>query len=153
MISKKELKDGDILTYRNGEKIIYNDNASCLIKNMNEDLSNVGSSSIWDIVKVERNTKEVFEREEPLSDDIQELLESLPTEMVLSFTSFPAGEKKWGVFSYYSSAKEISSLREWNDYVSSSHLDINENIHNDFYGATPIEALHKAVTFFNNKKQ
>lgn len=73
---KSDLKDGDIVTYRDGRKKIvfedkfYGSNHFVLLKYYTEDLKDIDGEEENDIVKVERPVKyeTVFEREEVLDE-------------------------------------------------------------------------------------
>lgn len=73
---KSDLKDGDIVTYRNGLKKIVSGDKLCgndlfaPLRYYTEDLKDVDGEEEYDIVKVERSTQyeEVFEREEILDE-------------------------------------------------------------------------------------
>ena len=73
--TKSDLKDGDIVTYRNGLKKIVSGDKLCgndlfaPLRYYTEDLKDVDGEEEYDIVKVERSTQyeEVFEREERYS--------------------------------------------------------------------------------------
>lgn len=75
--TKADLKEGDILTLRNGKKGTYSDDMdiSYLKKHhINEDLTNRGRlGEELDIIKVERLTKTevVYERKEEILDDVE----------------------------------------------------------------------------------
>jgi hypothetical protein len=74
--TKSDLKDGDIVTYRDGRKKIvfedkfYGSNHFVLLKYYTEDLKDIDGEEENDIVKVERPVKyeTVFEREEVLDE-------------------------------------------------------------------------------------
>lgn len=74
--TKSDLKDGDIVTYRNGLKKIVSGDKLCgndlfaPLRYYTEDLKDVDGEEEYDIVKVERSTQyeEVFEREEILDE-------------------------------------------------------------------------------------
>ena len=74
--TKSDLKDGDIVTYRDGRKKIvfedkfYGSNHFVLLKYYTEDLKDIDGEEEKDIVKVERPVKyeTVFEREEVLDE-------------------------------------------------------------------------------------
>lgn len=73
---KSDLKDGDIVTYRDGRKKIvfedkfYGSNKFVLLKHYTEDLKDIDGEEENDIVKVERPVKyeTVFERKEEILD-------------------------------------------------------------------------------------
>ena len=73
---KSDLKDGDIVKYRNGLKKIVSGDKLCgndlfaPLRYYTEDLKDVDGEEEYDIVKVERSTQyeEVFEREEILDE-------------------------------------------------------------------------------------
>lgn len=77
--TKLDLKDGDIVTYRDGRKKIvfedkfYGSNHFVLLKYYTEDLKDIDGEEENDIVKVERPVKyeTVFEREEEILDEIE----------------------------------------------------------------------------------
>ena len=86
----EDLKNGDIVTLRNGDRLIYardcfkdlNDNFSNPISskgNINEDLTYYMGENEYDIVKVERPVKyeTVFEREEVQELTVDEISERL----------------------------------------------------------------------------
>ena len=74
--TKSDLKDGDIVTQRNGlkkmvfENKLYGSNHFVSLTYYTEDLKDVDGEEEYDIVKVERSTQyeEVFEREEILDE-------------------------------------------------------------------------------------
>lgn len=74
--TKSDLKDGDIVTYRDGRKKIvvedkfYGSNNFVLLKHYTEDLKDIDGEEENDIVKVERPVKyeTVFERKEEILD-------------------------------------------------------------------------------------
>lgn len=76
---KSDLKDGDIVTYRDGRKKIvfedkfYGSNNFVLLKYYTEDLKDIDGEEENDIVKVERPVKyeTVFEREEEILDETE----------------------------------------------------------------------------------
>lgn len=76
---KSDLKDGDIVTYRNGLKKIVSGDKLCgnglfaPLRYYTEDLKDVGGEEEYDIVKVERSTQyeEVFERKEEILDETE----------------------------------------------------------------------------------
>ena len=81
--TKKDLKDGDIVTYRNGEKRIVNktenkivyindpENLSFYIDNFRNDLTNKRDNE-YDIIKVEKvQYKTAFERKEEVLDETE----------------------------------------------------------------------------------
>jgi len=83
--TKSDLKDGDIVTYRNGDKryvdatnkkIVYIDDHHCLsfrFDNFIEDLTDKARDTEYDIIKVERPTgyETVFERKEEILDEVE----------------------------------------------------------------------------------
>lgn len=81
--TKKDLKDGDIVTYRNGEKRIVNktenkivyindpENLSFYLDNFRNDLTNKRDNE-YDIIKVEKvQYKTAFERKEEVLDETE----------------------------------------------------------------------------------
>lgn len=77
--TKSELKDGDIVTYRNGLKKIvsgdklYGNDLFALLRYYTEDLKDVDGEEEYDIIKVERPVKyeTVFERKEEILDETE----------------------------------------------------------------------------------
>lgn len=77
--TKSELKDGDIVTYRNGLKKIvsgdklYGNDLFAPLRYYTEDLKDVDGEEEYDIVKVERPVKceTVFERKEEILDETE----------------------------------------------------------------------------------
>lgn len=77
--TKSDLKDGDIVTYRDGRKKIvfedkfYGSNHFVLLKYYTEDLKDIDGEEENDIVKVERPVKyeTVFERKEEILDEVE----------------------------------------------------------------------------------
>lgn len=77
--TKSDLKDGDIVTYRDGRKKIvfedkfYGSNNFVLLKHYTEDLKDIDGEEENDIVKVERPVKyeTVFERKEEILDETE----------------------------------------------------------------------------------
>lgn len=76
---KSDLKDGDIVTYRDGRKKIvfedkfYGSNHFVLLKYYTEDLKDIDGEEENDIIKVERPVKyeTVFERKEEILDETE----------------------------------------------------------------------------------
>lgn len=76
---KSDLKDGDIVTYRNGLKKIVSGDKLCgndlfaALRYYTEDLKDVDGEEEYDIVKVERPVKceTVFERKEEILDETE----------------------------------------------------------------------------------
>lgn len=76
---KSDLKDGDIVTYRNGLKKIvsgdklYGNDLFTSLRYYPEDLKDVDGEEEYDIVKVERPVKyeTVFERKEEILDEVE----------------------------------------------------------------------------------
>lgn len=77
--TKSDLKDGDIVTYRDGRKKIvfedkfYGSNHFVLLKYYTEDLKDIDGEEENDIIKVERPVKyeTVFERKEEILDETE----------------------------------------------------------------------------------
>lgn len=77
--TKSELKDGDIVTYRNGLKKIvsgdklYGNDLFAPLRYYTEDLKDVDGEEEYDIIKVERPVKyeTVFERKEEILDETE----------------------------------------------------------------------------------
>lgn len=77
--TKSDLKDGDIVTYRNGLKKIVSGDKLCgndlfaPLRYYTEDLKDVDGEEEYDIVKVERPVKyeTLFERKEEILDEVE----------------------------------------------------------------------------------
>lgn len=78
--TKSDLKDGDIVTYRNGlkkivsgDKLWENDDLFTPLRYYTEDLKDVDGEEEYDIVKVERPVKyeTLFERKEEILDEVE----------------------------------------------------------------------------------